>query len=210
MTGKQYGTIGLTGVGVFIVALVALHVLDPDLSVVDGYISEYALGDYGWLSRAADVALGAGVIAIALGLGATLAPGKRVTASWILILIAGLGWILSGLFVTDPTDAIETTTTGTIHDTVGYVQLLSVLVSSWMLRGVFARDERYSYRAQAQLWFAVAISATMVATMLLFEVSVGLPQRALVVVVLSWFGFLALNLRTDQTPRNAADQRARP
>ena len=200
MTAKQYGTVGLVGVGVFVLALVALHLLDPDLSVVDGYISEYALGDYGWLSRAADFALGAGVIAIALGLRATLAPGKRVTASWVLVLVVGVGWFVSGLFATDPTDAIETTTTGTIHDTAGYVQLLSVLISSWMLRGVFARDERYTHRARAQLWFAVAISATMVATSLLFEVSVGLPQRALVVVVLSWLAFLAINLRQVDQP----------
>jgi hypothetical protein len=47
LTGRQYGTIGFAGVGLLVVTLVALHFLDPDLSVVDEYMSVYALGDYG-------------------------------------------------------------------------------------------------------------------------------------------------------------------
>ncbi len=81
LTARQYGVIGIIGVAGWVLANLLLHVLDPELNVVDNVMSEYALGDHGWLSRASDFSNAVGVVAIALGLRATLSPGKRVTAS---------------------------------------------------------------------------------------------------------------------------------
>ena len=50
-----------------------------------------------------------------------------VAASWSLLLVAGLGFIISGLFVTDPTEAAESTTSGTLHDVGGALSMLGVL-----------------------------------------------------------------------------------
>jgi hypothetical protein len=50
LSPRKYGTIGIFGVGVFLLANAALHLLDPDLSVIDTVINDYALGDYGWIS----------------------------------------------------------------------------------------------------------------------------------------------------------------
>lgn len=142
MNGNHCGMLGVVGIGVSLLALVTLHFLDPDLSVVDEYISVYALGDYGWLERAA-----------------------------------------------------ETTTAGAIHDIAGHVSILGLVISSWMLRGVFARDDGYKDLARTQLWFAVLMSVALAAVLALFEVSVGLPQRAFVVVTLSWLVVLAVSPR---------------
>ena len=105
MTARQYGTIGIVGLAGWVLANLLLHVLDPELSVVNTTTSEYALGDYGWLKRAAEFSIGVGLVAIALGLRTTLAPGTRVTASWVLMLVAGVGFFASGVFVTDATGA---------------------------------------------------------------------------------------------------------
>lgn len=186
---------GMIGIYAFLLALVALHFLDPGLSVVDSYISEYALGDYGWLSRAANFALGTGVLAIALGLRQTLASGRRATASWLLILIAGLGIIIAGIFVTDPPGAPETTTEGVVHVIAGYVSILGLVVAAWMLRGVIGRNHAFKDLASTQLWFAVLTTVALVAMFLLFEVSVGIPQRVFFVLISSWMWVLALTLR---------------
>jgi hypothetical protein len=195
LTARQYGTLGLAGVGAFVVAMIALHFLDPDLSVMDKAMSEYALGRYGWLERAAEVGLGVGSIGVALGLRQTLAAGKRATASWVLILIAGLDGILSGLFPTDPEGAAETTTAGTIHGTASFVTLLSLLIAPWLLRGAFTRDARYRRLARAQLWFAILMSVSAGSLFLLYQGPAGLLQRLFVVVGVSWLVFLAVNLR---------------
>jgi hypothetical protein len=191
----------------FVVAIIALHVLDPELSVVNEYMSVYALGDYGWLERLGSAALGLGTIAIALGLRDTLAAGQRVAASWILIAVAGLGFLASALFVTDPTGTTAYTISGAIHDLSGLVGLPSLLIASWMLRGVFARDDQYRHLAGTELWFAVLLT---VATVILFAtpatgLPVGLTQRAFFVVVVTWLFVLAANIRRMRTSSRGSD-----
>jgi hypothetical protein len=201
MTGRLYGAIGVVGIGASLLALIALHVLDPDRSVMDETISEYALGPYGWLARVHDLAVAVGIIAIALGLRETLAPGKRVTASWVVLLTVGLGFLLAALFPTDPTDAAESTTSGAIHAMAAFVSVLGLGIAAWLLRGVFARDDRYRGLARAQLWFAVLITVGVAALLLLFEVGpVGLIQRLLMVVLATWMFVLAVNLRRVESP----------
>jgi len=205
VSARQYGTIGIVGVSVFLLVNVALHFLDPDLSVVDAVLSDYALGDYGWLSRAADFAAAVGLIAIALGLRSTLAPGKRATASWVLILLAGFGFIVSGLFDTDGTEATEFTTRGTIHIVGSMVSILGLIVTAWLLRGVFSRDDCYRYLSRTQLWFAVLISVAAVALILLSGRADGLAQRALVIVMVTWWLVLAVNVRQSATLRQGSE-----
>jgi len=205
MTARRYGTVGVVGVGLFALTVVALHILDPDLSVIDEPISVYSLGEYGWLSQVGTIAMGLGLIGIALGLRETLMPGKRVTACWVLVLIAGLGFIISGLFVTDPTGAIESTTSGTLHDLGGYLSMLSVLITVWMLRGVFSRDAVYQHFARTQMWLAVLVTASMVALLTLGEgqEQLGLMQRVLVFAVVVWLLVLAVTIRRTHKPAPA-------
>ena len=199
MTGRLYGTLGIVGIGASLVALIALHVLDPGRSPVEETISEYALGDYGWLARASDIAVGLGIIAIALGLRKTLARGKRVAASWVSLLIVGLGFLVAAFFPTDPPEAAESTTSGAIHGMAALVTVLGLVVAAWLLRGVFARDDRYRRLARAQLWFAILITIGVGALLALFEGPAGLIQRVLLVVMATWLFVLSANLRQMET-----------
>jgi hypothetical membrane protein len=139
MSGKRLGTIGMLGFGWFVVAVLALHVIEPEFSVVNNFISDYALGDYGWLMQSAFFGAGVGTIAIALGLRKTLVPAKRVTASVVLLAIAGIGFFVA-MFKTDPTGVTDLTTAGTLHALGSVVIFFALLVTAWMLRGVFKRD----------------------------------------------------------------------
>ncbi len=204
MMGRMYGTLGAVGVGLFALTVVALHVPDPDLSVIDEPISMYSLGEYSWLSQAGTAAMGLGLSGVALGLRATLEPGKRVTASWVLMLIGGLGFVISALFVTDPTGSDEATTSGMLHDIGGYLSMLSVLVSVWMLRGVFSRDPVYQSFARVQMWFAGLVTASIVALLAFGEGRLGLMQRIFVVTVVVWLLVLAVRIRQTHTLEPAA------
>ena len=205
MTATQYRFAGAIGVGAFALAVIALHVLDPDLGVVDEYISAYGLGDYGWLMRAADFLLGLGVLAIGLALRSTLAEGKRVTASWMLFLIAGLGFILSGVFSTDPANTVESTAAGAFHDAGGYISILSLMFATWFLRGVFKRDPNHSRLYKFQTWFAILMTGTL-AAFIAFEPILGLTQRVFVAVVVTWLIALAINLKPETTSIQALDE----
>lgn len=208
MSTNRYRAAAVAGIGGFALALIALHILDSDLSVVEDYVSAYALGDYGWLSRAANVAMGLGVIAVALGLRATLTEGKRVAASWILILAAGVGFIVSGAFDTDPINTVESTTSGALHDLGGSISMLSIMVATWLLRGVFKRDVNYSAMYRTQTWFAIVMSIALVA-LLAFEPILGLTQRVFVTVVVAWLITLAINIRSAPGHQQSSLNRAR-
>lgn len=199
MTGRQYGTTGLFGVGFFALSLVLLHLLDTEVDVVDEHLSSYALGDYGWLSIVGHVAAGIGTIAIALGLRATLSPGKAVTPSWMFLLIGGFGFLLLAVFMTDRPGGDETTMTGVVHDIVGYVQIISFLTSAWLLRDAFARDTVYEHLARFELWSAALITICFVLVLVSFNGPIGLVQRIFSVVILGWLLVLGANVRREDS-----------
>jgi hypothetical protein len=73
-----------------------------------------------------------------------------------------------------------------------------------LLRGAFARDDHYRPLATAQLWFAILITLGVAALLVLFELGpAGLIQRLLVVVMVTWALFLAVNLRRVEAPAQA-------
>jgi hypothetical membrane protein len=201
MSARQLGTVGMAGVVFWVASVVALHFLDSDLDVANTYVSDYALGDYGWLMQLAFVVVGIATAAIGWGLRLSLASGKRVTASVVLVLVAGIGFVVSGIFKTDPTGVDDLTTAGTIHLLSAVVLFLSLIISAWMLRGVFKRDESWRSVSPVALGFAVALT-------LLFLVSfgtpsdgaVGLTQRLFAGVIMIWLFVLGLNLRRIDAP----------
>ena len=195
MSEKQLGTIGMIGIGWFVVAVLALHVIEPEFSVVDNFISDYANGDYGWLMQSAFFGAGVGTFAIALGLRKTLVPAKRVTASVVLLLIAGIGFFVA-MFKTDPKGVTDLTTAGTLHALGSVVIFFALLVTAWMLRGVFKRDPTWETFAKTQMWFAIAYTVTMFAAFATPEDGPsGLTQRIFVPVMMAWLATLAWSIR---------------
>lgn len=196
MTAKQYGTIGLIGIGWFVVAVLILHIVESEYSPVNDFMSDYANGDYGWLMQSAFFGAGVGTTGIALGLRKTLSPGKRVTASFVLMLLAALGFFVA-IAKTDPSGAdVEVTTAGVLHVLGSLLLFVALLIAAWFLRGVFSRDPAWARLTKVQLWFAIAYTVTMVIAFATPENGpVGLTQRVFVPVMLAWLLTLAWNVR---------------
>ena len=184
------------GVGYFVLAVLALHFLHPDLSVMDDQMSYYALEEFGWLMRSAFAAVGIGTIAIGWGLNRTLEPGKRVKASVVMVLIAGVAFVLAGVFNSDPIGETEMSTVGTVHGVASLVVFVFLLIAAWMLRGVFSRDESWRGFARTQLWLAVALTVTFFVVFATPEDgSGGLTQRVFVAVMMTWLALLGWRIR---------------
>jgi hypothetical membrane protein len=195
----------MASVSFWVIAVIALHFLDSDIAAADTYVSDYALGDYGWLMRAAFVVVGIGTIAIGWGLRVTLAPGKRVTGSVVLVLLAGVGFILAGIFNTDPTGETDLTAAGTIHLLSALVLFLCLIISAWMLRGVFKRGEAWAPFSIIALLFAIALTVTFLVSFLTGEDGpVGLTQRIFAGVIMIWLFVLGWNIRRIGTQQTAS------
>jgi hypothetical protein len=191
------GTIGLIGAGGWVLSVVLLHFIKSDLDPIDTYVSDYAIGDNGWLMSLAFLMVGVGTLAIAVGLRAALAPGKRVVASWVLTAIAGVGFLLAGLFTGDPTGAEDLTTRGTIHVLGALLVFPTMVLGAFFLRGVFRRDARWSDFASKIRWVPwVLLACFLVSFGTSEDGPLGLTQRLFAFVIMAWLAALAQQLRT--------------
>ena len=169
--------------------VVVLHFIQSDLDPVEITISEYALGRLGWLMTLAFLVVGLSTLALALGLRRSLAPGKRVAASVVLVALAGVGFVASGIFEAEPeVDA-------SVHDLAGLLLFLAIIVGAFLLRGVFARDVRWQALASAALWFALGLLVTFLGFFFAPEWLQGLPQRVFVAIMMSWLAVIGWWMR---------------
>lgn len=190
----------MLGAGWFVVAALVLNVVDAEYSRVHDAMSNYANGDYGWLMQSAFLGAGIGAVANAVGLRKSLEPGKRVTTSIVLLLIAGGGYLLA-IAKTDP-----------VHTIGSLLIFFSLLVAVWLLRGVFKRDPTWSHQGQTQMWFAIAYTVTMI---VLFNTPsdgpAGLTQRIFVSVMMVWWIFIGWNIQHHHSTTQAGeDQTTHP
>jgi Protein of unknown function (DUF998) len=166
-----------------------LHVLSPEVNPVTRPVSEYALGDFGWLATIRTLAQGVGPIALAVAL-------RRERVGALLLLVVGLLKLVMPLF---PVDALGTPTTsaGQIHDLLGNLTFFLFPMAALLLLGALRR--RGSRLAPLT---AVLLAIATIGVLLTNAVGgFGLAQRAYLVLCGLWLLLAALavlrNLRTE-------------
>ncbi len=193
----------LRGLAVFAIAGQVLFLasawLLPAISefgLMGDYISELALGRYGFVQMAAFIISGLGL----LGLAYTL--GKLTTASWgngsLLIAIYGAGAIVVAIFPTDRIDSAadiwNQSTTGLVHATTALIGSLSILLAMFILSWKFRKDPRWR---SLVIWSALLFCGAFT---LLFAQSegprVGLMQRLLATIISAWLIRVAIRARS--------------
>jgi hypothetical protein len=166
-----------------------LHVLSPEVNPVTRPVSEYALGDFGWLATIRTLAQGVGPIALAVAL-------RRERVGALLLLVVGLLKLAMPLF---PVDALGTPTTsaGQIHDLLGNLTFfLFPMAALLLLRALRRRGSRLAPLT------AVLLAIATIGVLLANAVGgFGLAQRAYLVLCALWLLLAALavlrNLRTE-------------
>jgi len=195
------GLVGVVGIACFAAAFAAMHAIQPDLSPIEYFGSDYAYGRGGWVMRLGILTAAAGTVALAFGLRQSLAPVKRRDLGVTLLMVAGAGFVGSGLFVTDPPKEDGTTgytTEGALHDLAGIVLLLSLIAGAFVLSRVFTRDPRWQRWARPTRLFAWIVVVGVVVEVVAGGISppgtggvAGLIQRVLFAIVLTWLALLS-------------------
>lgn len=194
---RSDGLLALAGAGVFAAIVVLLHFLEDEFVPSSRFISEYVLGDWGWLMNLAFFALGSAIVAMAHGLRRAVSPGRRVTASVRMLYVAGITTVLTAFLNSDTVadaDAGRTSWHGALHDLLGFIGIVCMITSATFLRGVFARDAQWRRFAPHALMFAVAMAAGLVLVLAAPMDSFGISQRVFVTVDLLWIGTLGCAL----------------
>jgi hypothetical protein len=156
--------VALVANAVFVALLCALHGLQADLDPSWHFLSECAIGRWGWLMQGAFLAL-----ALAnLGTFAAIRPWLRTTAGKIgsaLFLAGTAGTVLAGLCITDPINIPPEaqTLSGMLHNIGGGLGLLgftgTLIFSARLLRNRAWRGAR----------LAAGIASTLVVLGFLFS-----------------------------------------
>ena len=125
------------------ITLVALlHVLEPEVNDSDA-VSEYALGDYGWLMNVACFSAAAGIGALAFVLHRSLSRSRAAVVGIVLLLLAAVAWVFLGAGNIDPEGA-DATTHGVIHGIGFLLGLPTRLAAPLVLAAAFRRDDRWA------------------------------------------------------------------
>ena len=189
----------------FVLLLLSLHVLEPEFDPTWRFISEYALGTFGWMMHLAFFMLATSL----LSAGVALFSYVRSVVGYIGLAILGIsviGIVIAAIFTTDPiaTPQEAMTLSGNMH--VFGASLDYTPVAALLLSFVLARHPAWR---PIRLWLFLTAGLTlvaMVAFILLLPhdgkfgpgVFAGLFGRFLVVSYLGWLltvGFHTLRLR---------------
>jgi Protein of unknown function (DUF998) len=118
-----------------------LHVISPEVDPLTRPVSEYALGNFGWLASTRTVVEGVGVIALAVSLlleRALTPPVRLVRAAALILLVVGLLKLAIPLFPVDPLGT-RPTSAGQIHNVLGNLTFFLYPLAALLLFGAFKR-----------------------------------------------------------------------
>jgi len=119
----------------FLVLLAALHIIKPELDPAWRVISEYEIGDYGWMMQLAFFLLALSCIAL------VPAIQSEVTGFWGkfglgLLLLSAAGMVIAGIFTSDSMTGSRTPT-GQVHELAALLDSIpfaAVLINLTLLR----------------------------------------------------------------------------
>lgn len=117
--------IAAVAAAVDLLVLGLLHLVSPEVDPVSRPVSEYALGDFGWLATTKTLAEGVAAIALAMAL-------RRERAAALLLVVFGLLKLAMPLF---PVDALgmPATSAGRVHNVLGNLTFVLLPLAALLL-----------------------------------------------------------------------------
>jgi hypothetical protein len=199
-TSLPAARLALGAAGAFLFLLSAAHLAKPDLDPSWRPISEYALGDFGWVMTLAFLSWGLSAIGVFVALRSHV-PTRGGRIGLAFLLVGGAGPILAGIFPTDPitTAPDAMTTTGSLHS-LGAVLAdgipIGAALITWSLvrkNPAWAPARRHLVLVTVLAWIGFAVLTVSMAVLLPEsggqlgpDVPVGWPGRFLVAAYAAW------------------------
>jgi hypothetical protein len=200
MSGFSRGAarLAFTASALFVLCLAGLHVLKPDLDPSWHFISEYEIGDHGWVMRLAFFLLALSCASLGIAISSQIRTVGGYLGLGMLVLSA-IGMTMAGIFVTEPVNAsrVAQTAHGRLHE-LG-AMLDSVPFAAVLINWSLARNQ--AWRPARRLLFltaglplvgllvflvSLAIMLPPPGTNLGPEVLVGWPNRILILAHCAW------------------------
>jgi hypothetical membrane protein len=176
-------------------ALLLLHLLRPDYAPATNFISNYAVGRYGWIMTTWFLAMSCGLLTLAMGLYRNDLRSVVARLGLLLLVVASIGLVVSAIYPTDVPGA-PSTRSGDIHDMSFLVNVGSIFMATVLLSLSFGNHLAWrSYRRTAWTLTALILLGFAVQFLTLHKgMPYGLANRFFVVVLLAWLFAVSFRL----------------
>ncbi len=187
----------------FVGLLASLHFIKPELDPSWRVISEYALGNYGWIMVIAFLSLAVSCVSLFVAIRSQIRTlGGKIGLAFLLIAAAGL--IIAAIFTTDPITASrdELTTHGNLHG-LGAALGTGFPIAAALIGWSLARNQAWSPARRSLLWAAglawMGFLVFALSMVVMFpddgtfgpDVLIGWPNRFMMVAYSAWLMVVA-------------------
>jgi Protein of unknown function (DUF998) len=207
----------LFGNGCFAVAVLVLHMLQPELSPLNYAVSYYVHGVQGRLFTAGLLAWGVGSAALLLGLARTIRIQIRAradAAGLFGLAVWSAGVLTSGLFSADPPSQMgkSPSASGMIHENAARVAFAALPIAALLLSHGLRKAPEWRRTARALRLFAGLIHVSLIvffASLLPISdsfsppIMFGLTERMLLATYAAWLCVAAIGLLRSTTASSA-------
>jgi hypothetical membrane protein len=162
----------------YVIVLTVLHILEPEFDPRFRFMSEYALGDYGWLMTTTFFVLGLGPFVAAIGLRGVNQLSRSTRIGLGLLVVAAMFIWLAGIF----RDSLP-------HLLAGVVAFPSMVMAVLLLSWTFRRAAGWQTIHRVGLFVGLA----MLAMLFLMVGDLGMPglqQRVFIFLFLLWLSIV--------------------
>jgi hypothetical protein len=204
---SRFATLAMFAAVTFVVLLAVLHAMRPDLAPGAHMISKYGVGGTGGITAMAFFALATSFVALAAAC-IPAARGVLARVAVVMLLLAGVGAAIGGLFPMDPIGTVpaEFSASGKMHNVGFMLGVPGALLGVTLLSGYFwRRPEWQSSHAMlaltvAAVWLTMAIFGVSMAAVMRQGTAgpvpaIGWQNRALVLAWAVWVFLVAWRLR---------------
>ncbi len=187
-TTRWLALAGIVFPPLWLVVLIVLGFVKPGFNQLTQAGSQESIGQYGWVQIANFIVLGVALVVFAFGLWRGFGDRLSGRIGSVLMAIAGVGLVGSGVFLADPGN-FAVSFHGNMHMTAGTAVFLSLFIAGFVFARRFWDDRPFAVYSIAT---ALVIPASFVLT---FVIPPGLSQRVMLIIVWSWITVLGLRLR---------------
>jgi hypothetical membrane protein len=214
--GRQAARVSIAATIYFVVAAVAAHVLSTQYNFFRDYISDYAIGPWGWIYGSAYWASAIGCLALAIALKQSVPANALSRTGAALLILVGVSYLVTFLYPTEilAPGAPPVTAGGAIHLLAAMVGWVLFTISALMLSSRLKRDEYWDPWRPLLIglsWLSVSLLVALAAVVVSKAPFGGLAEKAFIADRNLWalvIAVLALN-STRVSERDLRFARAR-
>lgn len=192
MHGAAY--VALAGASLFLILLFLLHFIEPEFDPSWRFISEYSLGNYGWVMKLAFFSLAVSCAALFAAVKPEIeTTGGKIGLAALLITAAGL--FIAGVFDGDPVTMAKSeppTTHGILHSIGATLGIPGLPIAAVLISRSLTRHSQSWLRHGRLLRWTAHLTWLSVLAMIAYVIAV-IPKTGFVEGVKSgWFNRLVI------------------